>query len=119
MRYALLLYLDPEAARMSTREEATAELAAYGAITAELAEAGVLAGGEAFMPAATAQIVTVHDGERRVSPADEADRELSGFYLVDCDEAQVLDIAARLPVATHGAVEVRPLMTMPDASDAG
>jgi len=29
------------------------------------------------------------------------------------EEAQVLDIAARLPVAAHGAVEVRPLMTLP------
>lgn len=41
-------------------------------------------------------------------------RELSGFYLVDCGEQQALDIAARMPVATHGAVEVRPLMTLPE-----
>lgn len=118
MRYALLLYIDPEVARRTTDEEAQAELAAHGAITGELAEAGVLIGGEAFMPAATAQVVTMHDGRRRVSPADEAARELSGLYLVDCDEAQVLDIAARLPVAAHGAVEVRPLMTLPEP-DAG
>lgn len=65
------------------------------------------------MPAAVAQVVTVDDGRRRLTAADEAARELSGFYIVDCDEAQALDIAARLPVATHGAVEVRPLMDLP------
>lgn len=58
MRYALLLYVDPEMARRTTTDEAQAELAAYGAIAAELAETGVLVSGEAFMPAATAQIVT-------------------------------------------------------------
>jgi len=113
MRYALLLYLDPEMARRTTPDEAQAELAAYAAVTAELDAAGVLLGGEALMPATTAQVVTVHDDGRRVTAADEVPRELSGFYLVDCDEGEVLDIAARLPVATHGAVEVRPLLTLP------
>lgn len=113
MRYALLLYLDPEIARQSTDEQAGRELAAYAAITEELERAGVLLGGEAFMPAETAKVVQVNDGRPEISSVDDSTRELSGFYLVDCDEDRALDIAGRLPVATHGFVEVRPLMTLP------
>lgn len=116
MRYALLLYADPEMARLTTEAEAQAELAAYHRLTTELQQAGVWCGGEAFMPATMAQVVTMEDGDRRLSAADEAPRELSGFYIVECDEAQALDIAECLPVATHGAVEVRPLMDLPDAA---
>lgn len=115
MRYALLLYLDPEMARLTTEAEAQAEMAVYRELTAELAEAGVLRGGEAFMPPSAAQVVTVHDGQRRLSAADESPRELSGYYIVECDKARALDIAARMPVATHGAVEVRQLMDLPGA----
>lgn len=50
MRYALLLYADVERARRTTPDEAAAELAVYAAITEELESAGVLVGGEAFMP---------------------------------------------------------------------
>lgn len=114
MRYVLLLYADTERAQRTTPDEATTELAAYTAVTEELAAAGVLVGGEAFLPADTAKMVELRGGHREIVPVDTQARELSGFYLVDCDEEQALDIAARMPVATHGAVEVRPLMTWPE-----
>lgn len=114
MRYALLLYADVERARRTTPDEAAAELAVYAAITEELESAGVLVGGEAFMPADAARLVELREGQRHVSSVEAPMRELSGFYLVDCGEQQALDIAARMPVATHGAVEVRPLMTLPE-----
>jgi hypothetical protein len=116
MRYALLIYLDPELARTTDERTAQDELAAYAAITGELQRTGILRGGEAFLPASTAKVVTVQDGRRVVRAADDAPAELSGFYLVDCDEEQALDIAGRLPVATHGAVEVRPIMDLPAPS---
>lgn len=113
MRYALLLYVDPVRAAATTPAEAGRELAAYAAITEDLARAGVLRGGEAFMPAATARLVRA-PGEHQVDAAVASkDLELSGFYIVACDEEQALDIAARMPVATHGVVEVRPLMELP------
>lgn len=114
MRYALLLYADTERARRTTPEEAAAELGAYAAVTEELQADGVLEGGEAFMPADTAKLVEVRQERPQISPVEAPARELSGFYLVDCDEDQALGIAARLPVTTHGAVEVRPLMTPPE-----
>lgn len=113
MRYALLLYLDPVVAADTTPEQATAELASYGTLTHELRAAGVLVGGEAFMPADSGCTIEVRSGSRQVSPVAAAARELSGFFVVDCDQDQALDIAGRMPVAHHGAVEVRPLMTLP------
>jgi hypothetical protein len=114
MRYAVLLYVDPTRAAATTPAEARAELSAYAEITQELATAGVLRGGEAFMPARTAQVVRVANGSVATVPAPPSDLELSGFYIVACEEKRALEIAARMPVATHGAVEVRPLMELPE-----
>jgi len=65
------------------------------------------------MPADTARMVEVRNGGRQISSVVSS-RELSGFYILDCDEAEALNIAECMPVATHGAVEVRPLMTLPE-----
>lgn len=113
MLYALLLYADVGAARAATRAQADAELQRYGKITQELAHEGVLRGGEAFLPASTAYRVTMTGEGRGVSDAPSSQLELSGFFLVECDEDRAIEIAAGLPVASHGEVEVRPLMDMP------
>lgn len=113
MRYALLLYAEVEAAKASTHERAAAELARYGRITQALADEAVLRGGEAFLPASTAHRVRSADGSTLVEDVPEGDVELGGFVLVECDEDRALEIAALLPVSTHGHVEVRPLMELP------
>lgn len=113
MRYALLLYADVGAARTATRAQADAELRRYGQITEELADEGVLRGGEAFQPASTACRVETTDAAAGVSEVPSSKLELSGFFLVECDEDRAIEIAAELPVATHGEVEVRPLMDVP------
>ena len=116
MRHALLLYADVEAARAATRAEADAELARYASITQALADEGVLRGGEAFLPASSGQRVRVVDGDDVVEAVPASQLELSGFFLVECDQQRALEIAAALPVATHGRVEVRPLMDLPAPS---
>lgn len=114
MRYALLLYVDPIRAAATTGVEAERELAAYAAITEDLAQMGVLRGGEALLPAARARFVPgTGDGELDIAGTG-TELELSGFYIVACDEEQALEIASRMPVVTHGLVEVRPLMDLPE-----
>lgn len=113
MRYVLLLYLDPARAAATTAAEAARELSAYAQITDDLAQAGVLRGGEALLPAGTAKFVRASDGRALTGAMPPNDLELSGFYIVECGEDQALEIAARMPVATHGVVEVRPLMDLP------
>lgn len=113
MRYALLLYMDPTRAAATTAAEAARELSAYAAVTEHLARAGVLRGGEAFLPAATASLVP-GKGEHQITVGVAGeDLELSGFYIVECVEEQALEIAASMPVVTHGLVEVRPLLDLP------
>lgn len=113
--YALLLYADAAAAATTTPEEAMAELAAYDALTDELADLGVLRGGEAFLPAADGIVVSVEDDETVVAHVEVTASELSGFYVVACDEQLAVEIAARMPVAEHGHVEVRPVLELASA----
>lgn len=120
MRYVLLLYADTELAQRTSADEAAVELAAYAALTAELEATSFIAGGEALLPRDTASAVTVRGGEREVSSVEPTATELSGFYVLECDQQQALDIAAQMPVARHGHVEVRPVMALPhDYSSSG
>lgn len=114
VRYALLLYVDPVRAAATTAAEAERELSAYVEITEDLAREGVLRGGEAFLPEAMARFVGLPDSRQADVTVAEKDLELSGFFIVACDEEQALEIAARMPVVTHGFVEVRPLMDLPE-----
>lgn len=113
MRWALLLYANVEAAKATTREEAERELARYGRITQELADEGVLRGGEAFLPASFARRVMLDSGDVADVAVPDGPLELSGYYLVECDQDRAMEIATIMPVAAHGQVEVRPLMDVP------
>ncbi len=69
--------------------------------------------GEALQPIATATTLRMRDGKRLVTdgPFAETKEQLGGFYLYDAanlDEA--LDLAAKIPDAKNGSIEVRPLM---------
>lgn len=114
MRYALLLYAEVAAAEAATHAQAEQELARYGQITQELADEGVLRGGEAFLPASAARRIRLDGSDVATEDVPSTDGlELSGYVLVECDEERALQIAAGLPVATHGQVEVRPLLDVP------
>ncbi len=89
--------------------------ASFSAYTKALEEAGVMAGGAALQPPASATAVRLVDGKRHVQdgPLVEAKEQLGGYYTVDVanlDEA--LKWAAKCPSASTGGVEVRPLLEM-------
>ena len=71
------------------------------------------------MPTSSATTVRVKDGETVTTdgPFAETKEALGGFYLVnakDLDEA--IELAARIPAAKHGSIEVRPIWEF-DAAD--
>lgn len=71
----------------------------------------VFAGG--LHPPSTATVVRVRDGETIVTdgPFAETKEQLGGFYLVKCDNLdEAIQIAAKIPGAAHGTIEVRPVM---------
>jgi hypothetical protein len=113
MRYLLTLYGDESLRDSATPDESKRVMDAYTALTNEWREKGVMLSGEGLDPSSTATTVRVRGGERLITdgPYAESKEQLGGFYLVDCgslDEA--IDLAARIPIAQSGSVEVRPVM---------
>jgi hypothetical protein len=80
-----------------------------------LARAGVLVAAEALQPARTARSLRVRNGQAIVTdgPFTETKEMLAGFYLIDAaDEDEALRIAAEIPPAREGTIEVRPVRTL-------
>ena len=115
MRYALLICADENAIAGMTEEEGTAVLAKYGQFMEEMNSRGVLQGGERLRPTADATTVRVRDGETLTSdgPFAETKEQIGGFYLVDAkDLDDAIEIAAKIPGAAVGSIEVRPIWEM-------
>ena len=115
MRYALLICTDETAMEAASPQEAQASLAKYMEFGEEMGRRGVLEGGERLRPTSDATTVRVRDGEVVTSdgPFAETKEQIGGFFLVnaqDLDEA--IEIAAKIPGARHGSVEVRPVWEM-------
>jgi hypothetical protein len=111
MRYLLLIYT-AEPTQTPSPQLMQAETAAYAAFTADIRERGLMQAGEALEPTSTATTVRVQDGRTVTTdgPYAETKEALGGFYLVDArDLDEAIELAARIPAAKHGAIEVRPI----------
>ena len=111
MRYLLLIYV-AEATEPPPPEVMAAEMKAYGAFTEDIRARGLMQAGEALEPTTTATTVRVQDGRTITTdgPYAETKEALGGFYLVDArDLDEAIELAARIPAAKHGAIEVRPI----------
>ena len=83
------------------------------ALNDELADSGELVISAALGDPSLSKRVTARDGQTMTTdgPFAEVKEHLAGFYLVDCDtEKRALAIAAQVPDAVWGLVEVRPLL---------
>lgn len=113
MRYLLLIYQDEVAHAKWSQEQLAAEYQAYNEFTESVAKSGALQSGEALMATNTATTVRVRNGKTLTTdgPFAETKEQLGGYYLVNCkdlDEAIIL--AARIPGATDGSIEIRPVV---------
>ncbi len=118
MQYLLLIYTNEADDAARSPEESAGIFQAYGTFTKGIAESGTYVGGNALHPTSTATSVRVQNGKTLTTdgPFAETREALGGYYLVeaaDLDEA--ISIAARIPAATHGTVEVRPVMNFEDS----
>jgi hypothetical protein len=87
-------------------------LAEYLAFTREIVESKEFVSGERLNGTDTATSVRVRGGRTAMTdgPFAETKEQLGGFYLVDvADLDRALELAARLPGARTGVIEVRPL----------
>jgi hypothetical protein len=102
--------------RLSAEERATG-LRVYAALNEELERSGELIVTEALADPSQTTRVSTAGGEVVTSdgPFAEAKELLAGFYLVDCDlHERAVEIAARVPEAGLGLVEVRQVMGLAD-----
>ena len=110
MRYLLLIYTE-EPTEPSTADE-MAEMEAYNAFTREVQERGLFRGGEALHSTSSATTVRVRNGETVTTdgPFAETKEALGGYYLLDArDLDEAVEMAAKIPAARHGSIEVRPI----------
>ena len=85
----------------------------YMAFTEDLMKSGKNKGGNALEQTATATTVRVRNGKTMVTdgPFAETKEQLGGYYLVEAkDLDDAISIAARIPGAKHGSIEVRPIV---------
>jgi len=113
MRYLLTLYTDESLNEAATPDEMTSLMNEYTELTREWQDRGVMLAGEGLDPSSTATTVRVRGGERLITdgPFAESKEQLGGYYVLDCgsiDEA--IALAARIPAARRGCVEVRPVI---------
>ncbi|HZR24188.1 MAG TPA: YciI family protein [Vicinamibacterales bacterium] len=105
MKYLCLVYMEPDKLRVVPDTECKA--CGNG-----MRERGVLVAAEALQPVDTATTVRVRHGKVSVTdgPFAETKEHLAGFYLIDArDLNDAIQIAAKIPPAREGSVEVRPI----------
>lgn len=112
MKYMLLIYHPEEAWGTMTEQERQKMYAEYGKFSEEIVASGHYISGSELHPVSTATSVRVRDGKELATdgPFAETKEQLGGYYLIeakDLDEAT--GIAARIPSARVGTIEVRPL----------
>ena len=112
MRFLLLIYDDESGSDDATPELFAAMLAEYEAYDRAVQEAGVFVSGEGLQPTATARTVRTRDGAplHTDGPFAETREQLGGYYLVEAKDLNTaIEIAARIPSARIGSIEVRPI----------
>jgi hypothetical protein len=119
MKYMLLIYHEEQGWDSLTEAEREQVYGEYRQLRGDLESSGQWLDGSELQPVATATAVRVRDGKELVTdgPFAETHEQLGGYFLIEAknlDEAT--SIAARIPSAKTGTVEVRPLMEM--AADA-
>ena len=108
MQYLLLIYTAE-----AEHENAPEVFAEYGVFTQSIVASGAMRAGDALESVSTATTVRVREGKTLTTdgPFAETREQLGGYYLVEAanlDEA--VSIAARIPGAKIGCVEVRPVV---------
>jgi hypothetical protein len=118
VKYLLLVHSSPaflqlweglsEAQRLAFRR-------GHLALTEDLAASGELVVSEGLADPSLAKHVSVREGRTITSdgPFAEVKEHLAGFYLIECDSMdRAVELAARVPDAAWGEVEVRPVLDM-------
>ncbi len=115
MQYALLIYEDETFWNRMSPQELGEMMAGYQRFGETAGER--IGGGAALHPTATATTLRLRDGERLLTdgPFAETREQLGGFYLIEArDLNEAIQVAAKIPSARTGSIEVRPVVDFGD-----
>jgi hypothetical protein len=112
MQYLLMIYQnEAEYAKMDAAA-GQKMLEEYGAFTQGIIQSGNFKAGDRLRPTTTATTVRVRDGKTLTTdgPFAETREQLGGYYLIEAKDLDAaLAIAAKIPSARIGSIEVRPI----------
>src|SRR5215510_13371773 len=112
MKYLCLIYQDESVALKLPRAEAEKIHGDYLAFTDEIKKSGCLLGNQGLQPTQTAITVRVRNGKVTATdgPFAETKEQLGGYFLIEASDLnEAIQIAAKIPSAGFGSIEVRPV----------
>jgi hypothetical protein len=110
MKYMLLIYMTEDAMTQNEREQCYKDSTQ---LAHDLHDAGQFISANPLQPIATATTVRVREGKRLITdgPYAETREQLGGYFLIDAPDLDAaISIAAKIPGARKGTVEVRPVL---------
>ena len=113
MKYLCLIYGEEKSREQYSTDQGEAMSHEYFAFTEDIRKSGHMLGGEALQPTTTATTVRVRNGKVSTTdgPFAETKEQLGGYYLIEGkDLNDAIQVAARIPGARTGSIEVRPIM---------
>jgi hypothetical protein len=113
MKYMLLIYMDEKAMNQDERDHCYVESTQ---LAKDLSERGQLLGVNPLHPVATSTSVALRDGKLLVTdgPFAETREQLGGYFLIEAKDLDgAIAVAARIPAARKGTVEIRPILEIP------
>ncbi|HEY6195858.1 MAG TPA: YciI family protein [Candidatus Eisenbacteria bacterium] len=116
MKYLCLIYTDESLREKMAAPEMSKMQGEYFEFTNSIRESGHYIGGNPLQPTTTATTVRVRNGKLSTTdgPFAETKEQLGGYYLVEArDLNDAIQVAARIPGARLGSIEVRPVMEVP------
>ena len=119
MKYLCLIYDDESAWTTMPKAESDAMMEEYFSFTNGIRESGQYLAGEALQPTSTATTIRIRNGKLSTTdgPFAETKEQLGGFYLIEArDLNEAIQVAARIPSARIGGIEVRPVQDFDEAS---
>ena len=112
MKYLCLIYGDESAWATMSKDDGERIMKEYFEFTDDIQKSGHMLAGESLLPTSSATTVRVCNGKLGTTdgPFAETKEQLGGFYMIEAkDLNEAIQVAARIPGAKTGSIEVRPV----------
>jgi len=120
MQYMFLIYAAEDAHPPMGTPEGDAYMGAYMSLSQEYMENGKMQAGAPLEGLESATTVRVRDGGNQTTdgPFAETKEALGGYYIVDCNDLdEAIEFAGKIPTASVGSIEIRPVRDMIGAAE--